>query len=386
MSTDPVSLPAAQKSGYVKKRSARLHQWKTRYFILSGSKLSYKLKAESQSIRDTFDLIPGCVVTQVTESKSGISGKKLYSFWLVWPGNENTKVEDGKQHLEAEESDDERETPVPSTHTNTSVVNNEGEEVKGNSATKSRNLQQIAVSEANHLKIQKSHQEKQMEQMEARDGQFSMGTKIAAAAVGGVAVGALTAGVGLVPYVTVVGLSAIAGGGAVAWQLRKPIENRLILACETMEEAIDWKLAIETEISILVEASKPTLHNTIDRKAISAILDRSTAAGVWKRVAINEGIRILEHVLPITILQTARPKFDMELLLNYCSNRCYDLVLNHATLNEFSGENAFSNVPTRCRKSQSVIKATPINVFLTLMDSKKWPKNGSLKVSAAVFV
>jgi hypothetical protein len=64
------------------------------------------------------------------------------------------------------------------------------------------------------------------------------GVKVAAVAVGVVVLGALTAGVGLVPYITVVGITAMAGGGAVALQLRKPSDSRLILACENMSVRI----------------------------------------------------------------------------------------------------------------------------------------------------
>ena len=83
--------------------------------------------------------------------------------------------------------------------------------------------------------------------------------KVAALSVGGVVIGALTAGVGLVPYITVVGLAAVAGGGAVALQFRKPSDSRLILAAESMQEAIEWKTAIERQIARLEENRKPML-------------------------------------------------------------------------------------------------------------------------------
>ena len=64
--------------------------------------------------------------------------------------------------------------------------------------------------------------EEQIELHQQQDNSLSLGVKVAAVAVGGVVVGALTAGIGLVPYITVVGLTAVAGGGAVALQYRKP--------------------------------------------------------------------------------------------------------------------------------------------------------------------
>jgi len=79
--------------------------------------------------------------------------------------------------------------------------------------------------------------------------QVSAGMKVAAVAVGGVVVGALTAGIGLVPYITIVGLTAVAGASGVAYSYKKPADSRLILACESMAEALVWKTAIESQVS-----------------------------------------------------------------------------------------------------------------------------------------
>lgn len=56
--------------------------------------------------------------------------------------------------------------------------------------------------------------EEQLEKHHALDNNLSIGMKVAAVAVGGVVVGALTAGIGLVPYIAVVGAAAVASGGA----------------------------------------------------------------------------------------------------------------------------------------------------------------------------
>lgn len=122
--------------------------------------------------------------------------------------------------------------------------------------------------------------------------------KVAALAVGGVVVGALTAGVGLVPYITVVGISAVAGGGAVALQFRRPSDSRLILACDTMQEAFEWKVALEKQISKLEDHRRPMLPPSADPYVISSIIGMSTAGGGWKCVSTCEGIRILEQTNP----------------------------------------------------------------------------------------
>jgi tRNA A37 threonylcarbamoyladenosine synthetase subunit TsaC/SUA5/YrdC len=72
--------------------------------------------------------------------------------------------------------------------------------------------------------------------------------KIAAVAVGGVVVGALTAGIGLVPYITVVGLTAVAGGAEVLYSYKRPSNSRLILSCESMSEALEWKKHLESQV------------------------------------------------------------------------------------------------------------------------------------------
>ena len=147
---------------------------------------------------------------------------------------------------------------------------------------------------------------------------YQKGIKVAALAVGGVVVGALTAGVGLVPYITVVGISAVAGGGAVALRFRRPSDSRLILATDTMQEAIEWRTAIERQITKLEDCRKPMLPMSVDPHIISSIIGMSTAGGGWQCVKICEGMRILEQTTPTD--------------------------------------------GTRCRKAQVVVQSTPIQV------------------------
>eukprot|EP00602_Paraphysomonas_sp_CaronLab_P009173 CAMPEP_0185031902 /NCGR_PEP_ID=MMETSP1103-20130426/19612_1 /TAXON_ID=36769 /ORGANISM="Paraphysomonas bandaiensis, Strain Caron Lab Isolate" /LENGTH=598 /DNA_ID=CAMNT_0027567581 /DNA_START=465 /DNA_END=2261 /DNA_ORIENTATION=- len=79
--------------------------------------------------------------------------------------------------------------------------------------------------------------------------------KIAALAVGGVVVGALTAGVGLVAGMVVVGMGAAAGGGAAAITQRSGEKEKfLTLACDTYGDAERWTHAIESQIRELGES------------------------------------------------------------------------------------------------------------------------------------
>jgi hypothetical protein len=110
---------------------------------------------------------------------------------------------------------------------------------------------QIVESEVRVQQQQQKRLEKQLEEHQQHDNSVSLGVKVAAVTVGGVVVGAFTLGLGLIPYLAVVGFGAMAGGGAVALTYKKPSDSRLILACETMHEALAWKEAFELQVLIL---------------------------------------------------------------------------------------------------------------------------------------
>ncbi len=166
--------------------------------------------------------------------------------------------------------------------------------------------------------------------------------KVAAVAVGGVVVGALTMGIGLIPYVTVVGLTAVAGGGAVALQYIKPPDSRMIVACETMYEAISWKEAIEKQIQKLESVRKPILPPSANPQIISSIIGLSNAGEGWKNYKFIEGLKILEQI-----------------------DSSDDII---------------------CRKTQLMLPCTAVKSFLTIMEvpSHYWPRNGQLKTIKVV--
>ena len=78
---------------------------------------------------------------------------------------------------------------------------------------------------------------------------------------------------------TVVGLTAFAGGGAVALQYRRPPDSRLILAFESMQDALSWKEAIDYQISRLEAAQRPMLPPSADPDIISSIIGMNTGGG-----------------------------------------------------------------------------------------------------------
>ena len=183
-----------EKEGILRKRSGRMQRWASRYFVLSNDgKLVYKLKQDSTQLRGGFELCPGCIVTEVAEDSvttmKGLS-KRIFSFWIVWPHDKNQKTptanETDKRAVPADDSDD--------------------EEIIGN-----KDLKQIVATEMKTQKLQQKFVEQEVQNHKAHDQNIKLGYTIAAVAVGGAVIGALTAGIGLIPYITVVGITAAAG-------------------------------------------------------------------------------------------------------------------------------------------------------------------------------
>lgn len=130
---------------------------------------------------------------------------------------------------------------------------------------------------------------------------------IAALAVGGIVVGALTAGVGLVAGMVVVGMGAAAGGGAAAISQsgKSEKEKFLTLACDTYKDAERWTDAIETQIRELGDSlyefplvrgptSGLTSRNIPPEKKLEAV-EQWIRWSKWKLNSVLHGIRIFEQ-------------------------------------------------------------------------------------------
>jgi hypothetical protein len=156
------------RTGTVKKRSGRLHQWTTRFFILDSKTftLSYKLKNDPNAQpRATFELAPGCLVTDVVEETH--MNKKLFSFWVVWPHDKKSKTENG----EPIDSDDEASPlPLPDASSYKEDVDD-----KEDDKAKAKNLKNIVENEVLMNKRQRHAVEKQLERHHAHDAGVSMG-------------------------------------------------------------------------------------------------------------------------------------------------------------------------------------------------------------------
>lgn len=347
------------KEGILKKRSGRMSRWSTRYFILTTTKLSYKIKESDAEFRACFDLVPGCILTETTEEqeKGMVKSKTLWSFWLVWP-YDKTGDEEGSLI-------DENGNPIQSNED--SSVNNSSLLQNSNAITSSNNnnhiaagsvdgaddnnnvtpgLRHVVKTQKNTISKEKSRVSEQLERHEAHDKNMNMIPKVAAVALGGIVIGALTAGIGLVPYIAGVGGLMIAGGAGAAISYNKPADSRLILAFSSPEEAAEWKAALENQISHLERKRSAQPPSILDMKVISGLVEMNKAdmssreKSKWSRCSVLEGLRIFENI---------------------------------------NGSEEY-----RCRKAAQVIKDTPLNVFLAVMEGQLWPRLGELEIMSVI--
>ena len=204
--------------------------------------------------------MPGSVVTDIIEeSLVKMKSNKLYSFWIVNPGA--SKPEKGTEDDKMYDSDEENEAGDNKEAVASGAV---AAPISSPTQPANRNLQHIVRNEVNTQKRQKELAEEQLELHQANDNNVSQGAYVAAAvAVGGVVVGAMTfvsflsiylmarlsdvyctacnivhslimyhyslslimQGIGLIPYFAVVGITAAASGGVVAFNSRRRPEN-----------------------------------------------------------------------------------------------------------------------------------------------------------------
>jgi hypothetical protein len=140
---------------------------------------------------------------------------------------------------------------------------------------------------------------------------------LAAMAVGGVAIGAVTAGVGLLAGLVIIGVSAAAGGGASALY-GDGKEYVLQLACDTYHEAEGWVFAIENQIHSLGGNAEHTAKSLLPylgglRRGANVQTFNSPPPEVrlveveewvkssrWRVAEVWEGVRFMEQSCPET--------------------------------------------------------------------------------------
>jgi hypothetical protein len=154
----------------------------------------------------------------------------------------------GSRRMDEEDEDDDGDTddeegedaadatqPPQSAVATTAAAQQEGAEAggAGPGAEKRQQLQRVAGQTARTARRQR-HRAAEIEQAEqAHQSLVSRGATLAGVVVGGVVIGALTAGVGLVPYLGLVGTAAVVSGGAVAYTAAQAPSSRVVLAAES---------------------------------------------------------------------------------------------------------------------------------------------------------
>jgi len=208
----------------------------------------------------------------------------------------------------------------------------------GSGTISDRDFKKIVESEAKSQRSQAKFAEHELEKHETQDNNLSMGVKVAAVAVGGVVVGALTAGIGIVPYITVVGLTAVASGGAVALQYRRPSDSRLVLACETMADAMEWKNIVEMQISRLERSARGVVvPSVLESFAMQNMMGgRISGRRGWECTSVHESMCILERQEPKATAASGQAAAEDQM----------DVV---------------------CKKAQTFFHNTPVSIFLCLM-------------------
>ena len=323
MSREEADLNVFQ--GVAHKRNGTLSRWVSRFFTLSGSKLIYRARLDSppSSIRATLDLQPGCVVTQIAEEKT-LTGKKLYSFWIIWPPDDDNQGVAEQRREDKDKDDDSDEEGVESIRGLKHIVDAE--------AVRRRNIKEAAL-----LRIERHM---------AHDSHVSTSLKMVTLGLGGLLIGILG---GIVPVVTVVGLTAIAaaGGASVAIKYRAPANRRLILGLDTLSDCWVWHGRIEAAIAALnrqAKASRSLFPSQVDADIISFLLQAASAmiAGWrWHRVAVCDGMRISSFLY--------RPDRD----------EC----LTFPVIESPRGV---------CKLAQVVLPRAPVEIFLALMEEFPW--------------
>jgi hypothetical protein len=183
------------------------------------------------------------------------------------------------------------------------------------------------------------------------------GGKVAAVTVGGVVAGALTAGIGLMAGMIVVGMGAAGGGGAVAFnQMLSDKEKSVTLACDSYHEAEMWVQAIEIQIRELGDnllglpfvpgnntyAIRSKRHVPPPEVRLEAV-EEWIRSSKWRVHSITNGIRIFSEV-PDEKYRYLPDKKEMAAALSPCLR--VNINISGSVTDVFM---AIMNLPPSCR-------------------------------------
>ena len=268
-----------KKSGYMMKKGSRVNTWLERYFTLRGPTISYYLKDTDSEAKGLFTLTSGCKISEIRSDMH--KKRKQFMFTIMWP------VE------EAEEKEGDEE----------GGYNSDGGANKGNS-TPNKGLRRSRQARLAKRTDKGGDEKKEAEEKEHKKNLSN--TKIAMITVGGVALGAVTAGIGLLAGMVVVGIGAAAGSGAAAVsRVIKGDRKTLQLACDSYHDTEEWVNAFEQQIRelALLEAAGaedfPELNGVADTRppTVSGRLEEAEKWAnntEWRVWSVEQGIRVFE--------------------------------------------------------------------------------------------
>ena len=214
----------------------------------------------------------------------------------------------------------------------------------------------------------KDHQRKkiQLSARQSKDLDSYSGGKVAALAVGGVVVGALTAGVGLVAGMVVVGIGAAAGGGAAAITQKNDKEKYLTLACDTYGDAERWVHAIENQIKELGDALSDFPYN-------------QPGCGFGK----SDSIRSVPPEVRLESIQKWLQHSRWKLRKCIKGTRVYENEVVQSTSADihgvYGGSGDIITVPELLRVNVAMHHSSPADVFTTVMNMPPSCRTGVIK-------
>jgi len=324
-------------SGKLRKKGAR--GWHERWFQLRGKRLQYfdgPVDGPEDAIAaKEFELRRNTRVSSVVEEKKG-----FFVFRLDWPDADGLVLENGEP---VEQSQSDRNLAAKR-HTPLEAASSQG----------SDSAQGAAGQENRRLS----------------------GMKMGGAALAGtIVLGTLTAGVGLVAVGVALGVTAAAGGSAIAYSNSKEKDSRgLILAAQTLDDAKQWECALKAEVFKL-------------RRSILFEDDG------WSR---GWGSWILQETAPLGDSGVLEPKDD--------AKAGAAMANSSFRAQEFSAwADQASWIPVRhpcdaglrlfrplrttrypCRRGQLVVNASPLETFVCIMSSNKVLQDQGLFTRLAV--
>lgn len=196
-------------------------------------------------------------------------------------------------------------------------------------------------------------------------------------AVGGVVVGALTAGVGLLAGMMVVGMGAAGGGAAAAMSSGESKERSLVLASDSYHEAQNWRNAIEAQINDMGDhllgfgghgdaaLRRNRNHAAVRPEVRLQEVEDWITTSKWKIYDVYEGVRLL---------QISHPPEATAAMANNNSNTGTTVRNN---LTAFVSNNKLEEAP--CMRVNIGINASTADTFSSIINFSNSLQTGIIK-------